>query len=51
MRKMKKGTARPVPNRLGEDMRDPELAISFQEEQQILILASKIAKLREKKGI
>jgi len=48
---MKKGTARPVTNRLGEENRDPELAISFQEEQQILILASKIAKLREKKGM
>jgi hypothetical protein len=51
MRKMKKGTARPALNRLGEEIRDSEMAISFQEEQQILILASKIAKLREKKGM
>ena len=51
MRKMKRGTAQPVPNRLGQENIEPELSILSQEEQQMLILALKIAKLREKKGL
>jgi len=39
-----------MPNLLGEDHKDPELAIPYQEEQQMMVLALKIAKLRAKKG-
>ena len=34
-----------------EDLKDPEFKVHYQEERQALILAMKIAKLREKKGL
>jgi len=36
---------------LREDLKDPEFKVHYQEERQALILAMKIAKLREKKGL
>ena len=48
---MKKGKVRTFQNRLREDLKDPEFKAYYQEERQALILAMKIAKLREKKGL
>jgi len=48
---MKKGKVRTFRSRLREDLRDPEFKAHYQEEQQALKLAMKIAKLREKKGL
>jgi DNA-binding XRE family transcriptional regulator len=48
---MKKGEVRTFKSRLREDLKDPEFRAHYQEERQALILAMKIAKLREKKGL
>lgn len=48
---MKKGKARTFRSRLSEDLKDPEFKAYYQKERQALILAMKIAKLREKKGL
>ncbi len=48
---MKKIKVRTFKNRLHEDMKDPEFAIHYKEERQALMLAIKIAELREKKGL
>lgn len=48
---MKKGKVRTFRSRLREDLKDPEFKAHYQEERQALILAMKIAKLREKKGL
>jgi DNA-binding XRE family transcriptional regulator len=48
---MKKGKVRTFKSRLSEDLKDPEFRAHYQEERQALILAMKIAKLREKKGL
>jgi DNA-binding XRE family transcriptional regulator len=48
---MKKGKVRTFRSRLREDLKDPEFKAHYQEEQQALKLAMKIAKLREKKGL
>ena len=48
---MKKGRVRTFRNRLSEDLKDPEFKANYQEERQALVLAIKIAKLREKKGL
>ena len=48
---MKKGKIRTFRSRLREDLKDPEFKAHYQEERQVLKLAMKIAKLREKKGL
>jgi len=48
---MKKVKVRTFKNRLSEDLKDPEFRAHYQEERQALMLAMKIAKLREKKGL
>jgi len=48
---MKKSKVRTFKSRLREDLKDPEFKALYQEERQALILAMKIAKLREKKGL
>lgn len=48
---MKKSKIRTFKSRLSEDLKDPEFRTHYQEERQALILAMKIAKLREKKGL
>ncbi len=48
---MKKGKVRTFKSRLREDLKDPEFKAHYQEERQALILAMKIAKLREKRGL
>jgi DNA-binding XRE family transcriptional regulator len=48
---MKKEKVRTFRSRLREDLKDPEFKAHYQEERQALMLAMKIAKLREKKGL
>jgi len=48
---MKKGKVRTFKSRLSEDLKDPEFRAHYQEERLALMLAMKIAKLREKKGL
>ncbi len=48
---MKKGKVRTFQNRLQEDIKDPEFKAYYQEECEALNLATKIVKLREKKGL
>ena len=48
---MKKGKVRTFQSRLREDMKDPEFKAHYEEEKQALMLAIKIAELREKKGL
>lgn len=48
---MKKGKVRTFRSRLSEDLKDPEFKAYYKEERQALILAMKIAKLRERKGL
>lgn len=48
---MKKNKVRTFRSRLREDMKDPEFKAHYQEERQALMLAIKIAKLREKKRL
>ena len=48
---MKKSKIRTFKSRLSEDLKDPEFRVHYQEEKQALMLAMKIAKLREKKGL
>jgi DNA-binding XRE family transcriptional regulator len=48
---MKKEKMRAFRSRLREDLKDPEFKSHYQEEGQALMLAIKIAKLREKKGL
>ena len=48
---MKKEKVRTFRSRLREDLKDPVFKAHYQEERQALMLAMKIAKLREKKGL
>ena len=48
---MKKGKVRAFQSRLREDMKDPEFKKHYQEERQALMLAMKIAELRNQKGL
>ncbi|OPY84751.1 MAG: helix-turn-helix protein [Smithella sp. PtaU1.Bin162] len=48
---MKNSKIRTFQSRLKEDMKDQEFKAHYQEERQALILAMKIAKLREKKSL
>ena len=48
---MKNEKVRSFRSRLREDLKDPEFKAHYQEERQALMLAMKIAKLREKKGL
>jgi len=48
---MKKDKVRTFKSRLSEDLKDPEFRAHYQEERQALMLAMKIGKLREKKGL
>lgn len=48
---MKKDKVRTFKSRLNEDLKDPEFRTHYQEERQALMLAMKIGKLREKKGL
>jgi len=48
---MKKEKVRTFRSRLREDLKDPEFKAHYQEERQALLLAMKIGKLREKKGL
>jgi DNA-binding XRE family transcriptional regulator len=48
---MKKGKVRTFQSRLREDMKDPEFKKHYQEEKQSLMLAMKIAELRNQKGL
>lgn len=48
---MKKEKVRTFRSRLREDSKDTEFKAHYQEERQALMLAMKIAKLREKKGL
>lgn len=48
---MKKGKVRTFQNRLQEDIKDPEFKAYYREECEALNLATKIVKLREKKGL
>ena len=48
---MKKSKVRTFKSRLSEDLKDPEFRVHYQEERQAFILAMKITKLREKKGL
>jgi DNA-binding XRE family transcriptional regulator len=48
---MKRGKVRTFQSRLREDMKDHEFREHYEEEKQALMLAIKIAELREKKGL
>jgi len=48
---MKKGKVRTFKSRLSEDLKNPDFKALYQEERQALMLAMKIAALREKKGL
>lgn len=48
---MKKNRVRTFQSRLKEDMKDPEFKAYYKEERQALLLALKIAELREKKKL
>ena len=48
---MKNEKVRSFRSRLREDLKDPEFKAQYQEERQALMLAMKISKLREKKGL
>jgi DNA-binding XRE family transcriptional regulator len=48
---MKKNKIRTFRSRLREDLKDPEFRKHYQDERQALLLATKIAQLREKKGL
>ena len=48
---MKKSKVRTFQSRLREDIKDPEFKTHYQEEKQALMLAMKIAELRDKKGL
>ena len=48
---MKKEKVRTFRSRLREEIKDPVFKAHYQEERQALMLAMKIAKLREKKGL
>jgi DNA-binding XRE family transcriptional regulator len=48
---MKRGKVRTFQSRLREDMKDPKFREHYEEEKQSLMLAIKIAELREKKGL
>ena len=48
---MKRGKVRTFQSRLREDLKDPEFRTHYLEEKQALMLAMKIAELREKKGL
>jgi len=48
---MKKEKARTFRSRLREDLKDPEFKAHYEEEKQALMLAIKIAELRENKGL
>src|SRR3990172_8225548 len=48
---MKKGKVRTFQSRLREDIKDPEFKAHYEEEKQALILAMKIAELRDQKGL
>ena len=48
---MKKGKVRTFQSRLREDIKDPEFKAHYEEEKQALMLAIKIAELRENKGL
>jgi DNA-binding transcriptional regulator YiaG len=48
---MKKSKVRTFQGRLKEDMKAPEFKAHYKEERQALMLAMKIAKLREKKSL
>ena len=48
---MKKGKVRTFQSRLREDIKDPEFKAHYEEEKQALLLAIKIAELRENKGL
>jgi DNA-binding XRE family transcriptional regulator len=48
---MKNEKVRTFRSRLREDLKDPEFKAHYQEERQAVMLAMKIAKLREKKGL
>ena len=48
---MKKGKVRTFQSRLREDIKDSEFKAHYEEEKQALMLAIKIAELREKKGL
>ncbi|MBI5632953.1 MAG: helix-turn-helix transcriptional regulator [Nitrospirae bacterium] len=48
---MKKDKVRTFKSRLSEDLKDPEFRAHYQEERQALMIAMKIGKLREKKGL
>ena len=48
---MKQEKVRTFRSRLREDLKDPVFKAHYQEERQALMLAMKIAKLREKKGL
>ena len=48
---MKKEKVRTFRSRLREDLKDPVFKAHYHEERQALMLAMKIAKLREKKGL
>jgi DNA-binding XRE family transcriptional regulator len=48
---MKKNRVRTFQSRLKEDMKDPEFKAYYKEERQALLLALKIAELREKKRL
>lgn len=48
---MKKVKVRTFQSRLREDIKDPEFRAYYKEEKQALLLAIKIAELREKKGL
>ena len=48
---MKKAKVRTFRSRLRKDLKDPEFKTHYEEERQALILAMKISRLREKKGL
>jgi DNA-binding XRE family transcriptional regulator len=48
---MKKQKVRSFQSRLREDLKDAEFRTHYEEEQRVLRLAMKIARLREKKGL
>jgi len=48
---MTKAKVRTFRSRLREELKDPEFRAHYKEERQALILAMKITKLREKKGL
>jgi len=48
---MKDAKVRTFRSRLREELKDPEFKAHYEEERQALILAIKIVKLREQKGL